>query len=242
MTNAYHAQPLLGLDLAGAITVLRERGLRLSASRRLVLEALFDAEGPVSAEHISTMVHLDLSSVYRNLETFERHGLVRHAHLGHGPGLYVLLTRGMQEYLFCEECGAVHALAPEELDPTRRGIAERFGYQARFTHFAIVGTCPACVRLHAETGKSRHQLQRGGRPVNEQPEQDESRSDESEHEHTCPHSHEHQHEDGTVHEHPHIEHQHEHVEHEHEHSHGDRVHSHPHVHEAGLEDQHSHDH
>ena len=29
----------------------------------------------------------DLASVYRNLETLERHGVVRHVHLGHGPGL-----------------------------------------------------------------------------------------------------------------------------------------------------------
>ena len=30
----------------------------------------------------------DLASVYRNLETLEDAGLVRHMHLGHGPGLY----------------------------------------------------------------------------------------------------------------------------------------------------------
>jgi len=27
------------------------------------------------------------TTVYRNLEALERHGLVRHVHLGHGPGL-----------------------------------------------------------------------------------------------------------------------------------------------------------
>ena len=30
---------------------------------------------------------------YRNLDVFERHGLVQHVHLGHGPGLYVLVGR-----------------------------------------------------------------------------------------------------------------------------------------------------
>ena len=34
----------------------------------------------------------DLASVYRNLDTLEEIGLVRHFHVGHGPGLYALAT------------------------------------------------------------------------------------------------------------------------------------------------------
>jgi Fur family transcriptional regulator, ferric uptake regulator len=66
-------------------------------------------------------------------------------HLGHGPGLYAPRGRGEREYLFCENCGAVRALAPDELDGVRDRVRERFGYEARFTHFPIVGLCPACV-------------------------------------------------------------------------------------------------
>jgi Fur family ferric uptake transcriptional regulator len=139
------APPLACANLAEAIAALRSRGLRLSSSRRLVLEALFAAEGPVSAEQIAGLLSLDLSSVYRNLETFERQGLTRHVHLGHGPGLYVLFGRDEREYLYCEICGSVRAVSPEELDPVRESIRERFGHEARFTHFAIVGTCPQCV-------------------------------------------------------------------------------------------------
>jgi Fur family transcriptional regulator, ferric uptake regulator len=91
---------------------------------------------------------LTLSSIYRNLELLERHGLIRHVHLGHGPGLYALRGHGEQEYLYCERCGAVRTLAPEQLDPIRQRIQQRFGYEARFTHFPIVGTCPACLALH----------------------------------------------------------------------------------------------
>ena len=74
------------------------RGLRVSAARRLVLEALFAAERPVTAEEIAAgldgrLPASDLASVYRNLETLEELGLVRHVHLGHGPGLYALAGR-----------------------------------------------------------------------------------------------------------------------------------------------------
>ena len=81
----------------------------------------------------------------------ERHGLIRHVHLGHGPGLYVLVGRHEVEYLYCERCASVTALTPEQLDPVRDEIRARFGYQARFTHFPIVGLCDACRRLTADS-------------------------------------------------------------------------------------------
>ena len=137
------------LDFAGladAVAALRERGLRLTTPRRLVLEALFAAAGPVSAEHVAQSVHLDLTSVYRNLEALEHHGLARHVHLGHGPGLYVLIGRGEREFLSCERCGAVRSLPTKQLDPVRDLVRELYGYEARFSHFPIVGLCPACAR------------------------------------------------------------------------------------------------
>jgi Fur family transcriptional regulator, ferric uptake regulator len=145
MTLAPDAAPLECGTLADAVAALRGRGLRLSAVRRLVLEALFEHDAPMSAEEIARCRNLDPSSVYRNLEALESQGLLRHVHLGHGPGLYAPRGRGEREYLFCESCGAVRALAPDELDGVRDRVRERFGYEARFTHFPIVGLCPGCA-------------------------------------------------------------------------------------------------
>ena len=110
-----------------------------------MLEALFAADGPVSAEQLATGSGSTIASVYRNLETLEAHGVVRHVHLGHGPGLHALIGPGEHEYLFCEGCGDVRAVAPEELDPVRERIRERFGLDARFTHFPIAGLCARCA-------------------------------------------------------------------------------------------------
>jgi Fur family transcriptional regulator, ferric uptake regulator len=90
---------------------------------------------------------LEESSVYRNLEVLERHGLTRHVHLGHGPGLYALVGRDEGEYLYCQRCDKVTLLGPEELDPVREHLREHFGHTARFTHFAIVGLCEPCAAL-----------------------------------------------------------------------------------------------
>lgn len=145
MTSAPHVPTLRFETLEGAVAAMRERGLRMSTARRLILEDLFGAEGPVSAEYVARRLQLDAASVYRNLETMERHGLVRHVHLGHGPGLYVLVGRGEREHLYCEGCGAVKTVEPEELDSLREKVREEFGFQVRFTHFPIVGLCPRCA-------------------------------------------------------------------------------------------------
>jgi Fur family ferric uptake transcriptional regulator len=137
-------------DLQSALSWMRERGLRVSAARRLVVEALLAADGPMSAEQIAHGIggrvpSSDIASVYRNLQAFEDIGLVRHVHLGHGPGLHALAVAGAREYLTCERCADYQAVSPHELDAVRDQIERQFGYRASFTHFPIVGLCPSCA-------------------------------------------------------------------------------------------------
>jgi Fur family transcriptional regulator, ferric uptake regulator len=137
-------------DLSAAIALVRERGLRVSAARRLVLEALLAADGPMSAEQIAQgiggrVASSDIASVYRNLQAFDEIGLVRHVHLGHSPGLHALAVAGEREYLTCERCADYLDVAPDRLAPVRELIERIFGYRASFTHFPIVGLCPACA-------------------------------------------------------------------------------------------------
>ncbi len=196
MTDAPDTPRLTFTDLDQAVDALRERGLRLTTPRRLVLEALFAADGPVSAERIAIALRLDLTSVYRNLEALEQHGLARHVHLGHGPGLYALVGRGEREFLSCERCGAVLTLTPDQLDPIRAQIKERFGYQARFTHFAIVGVCPACA------GQSGSASQSPNPAISE-------RADDVECLNGADHAHSHEHSHGDhIHSHPYSDHPH----------------------------------
>jgi Fur family transcriptional regulator, ferric uptake regulator len=134
-------------DSRAAIEVVRERGLRVTASRRLVVEALFSAGRPVTAEEISSGMYgqsspCDLASVYRNLETLENAGLIRHMHLGHGPGLYA--PADGDEYVTCERCGRSQAVPAVALEGVRAAVRDAVGYQASFAHFPLTGLCPVC--------------------------------------------------------------------------------------------------
>lgn len=148
VTLANNGPPLAAGSLNDALRALRATGLRASTARRLVLEALFAAGEPVSAEAIARgldgrLPRSDLGSVYRNLEVLERLGLVRHLHRAHGPALYSLARQG-QEYLVCDACGSVAAVQAAELEPVRALLHERFGFDPSFIHFPIVGVCAGC--------------------------------------------------------------------------------------------------
>jgi Fur family ferric uptake transcriptional regulator len=148
MTVPCLAEPAPAGDLDAAVAQLRGRGLRLSASRRLVLEALFAAGRPATAEEIASGMYgrlprCDLASVYRNLETLEELGLVRHMHLGHGPGLYAPAAED-DEYVACERCGRSAAVARDVLREVRAAVRAAVGYEPRFSHFPLTGLCPSC--------------------------------------------------------------------------------------------------
>jgi Fur family ferric uptake transcriptional regulator len=136
-------------DLASAITALRARGLRVSAARRLLLAALFAAERPVTADELAgglsgRLPGSDLASIYRNLETLEELGLVRHVHLGHGPGLYAPAGRAGAEFVLCSRCHAFRPLEDDEAERVREAIVAITGHAPRFSHFPLVGVCPSC--------------------------------------------------------------------------------------------------
>ena len=150
MTIPHASPPLAAPDMDTAVDALRSRGLRVSAARRLVLEALFTADRPIPAEQIADglagrLPRSDLASAYRNLETLEAVGLVRHFHVGHGPGLYGLTGAAECEYLVCDSCSAVRAIEPKQMEHVRSLIKQEFGYEASFSHFPIIGLCTDCA-------------------------------------------------------------------------------------------------
>jgi Fe2+ or Zn2+ uptake regulation protein len=136
-------------DLDDAIDAVRAAGLRLTAARRLVLEALLASDAPIAAEQIAAgldgrLPASDLASVYRNLETLERAGLARHLHPGRGAILYELAGHGQRPYLVCDRCNAISAADPQAIADVGAQIRARLGFEPRFGEFPIVGLCESC--------------------------------------------------------------------------------------------------
>src|SRR5262245_34529515 len=129
-------------SLSPLLNTMRAHGMRVSTARRHILETLLDAGEPLTAELIAG--DGDLASTYRNLETLEAIGIVRHLHLGHGPGRYELTGRSAG-WARCEVCGRSTSLPTAALLAIRLTVREAAGFDAAFTHFPIVGRCADCA-------------------------------------------------------------------------------------------------
>jgi Fur family ferric uptake transcriptional regulator len=150
VTQAPERKALAFETIDEVVGELRRAGHRVSTPARLVIEALFRADGPVSAEHIAGAqgdggTPLEMTSVYRNLERLQQLGVVSHVHMGHGPGLYALSPGTDREHLVCDRCGRVTTVDPAAFDAVREQIREAFGYRARFSHFPVHGYCQSCA-------------------------------------------------------------------------------------------------
>ena len=86
-------------------------GGRRTASRQAIVEAVVGAGSHLTAEQIAADVQarfpsVNLSTVYRTLETLEELRVVDHVHLGHGRAVYHL-TDEAHQHLLCERCERV---------------------------------------------------------------------------------------------------------------------------------------
>src|SRR5215204_5559566 len=151
MTVAHRTEALLAPSLTAAVVALRMRGMRVSSTRRALLERLFAAAEPLPVEQLAG--GLDIAGVYRNLDALEAVGLVRHVHVGHGPGLYALAGRRDTGYAACERCGRHAMLAPGQLAAVHAAVLQATGFASDFSHFPIVGVCPDCA---ADQGEEQH--------------------------------------------------------------------------------------
>src|SRR4051794_8363015 len=105
MSYSPSCEPVPVPSPTAALGTLRAHGLRISTTRRRVVDALFVAEAPRSAEEIARGVGGALASIYRTLDALEAAGIARHVHVGHAAGRYVLASRLEGGYAACEHCG-----------------------------------------------------------------------------------------------------------------------------------------
>ncbi|MGH8999282.1 MAG: Fur family transcriptional regulator [Acidimicrobiia bacterium] len=127
---------------------LRRAGMRVTVPRRVMIEALVEAGGHVTADDLAETVQathpgIHRATVYRVLDALGRLGLVEHVHLGHGRALYHLFD-DLHPHLYCEECGSVTQAPPRLLAGLARSLQTRFDFEMRPYHFAVVGRCGDC--------------------------------------------------------------------------------------------------
>jgi Fur family ferric uptake transcriptional regulator len=130
--------------------MLRERGLRMTPQRQLILDAIESLEGHISAEAVHSRItehfpQINISTVYRTLDLLEEMELVRHTHFDDGVAQYHLAETELHQHLICRGCGREQELDVEILRPLGDLLDKQYGFQLDLAHFALIGRCASCL-------------------------------------------------------------------------------------------------
>jgi hypothetical protein len=145
-----HPQPIDVHDTADER--LRRDGQRYTANRRVLIDALREADRPVTVlELIDGAPGMAQSSAYRNLSVLEDAGVVRRLVTADDTARYELAEdlTGHHHHLICERCGSVIDIdVPAELEDGvtsfSSSIAKSHGFRIEHHRLDLIGICPAC--------------------------------------------------------------------------------------------------
>lgn len=151
------ASPAVKSALAAAENLCRQHGVKLTASRRLILEILAREGRPLGAYDMIEKVAEATGkrpapvTIYRALDFLLENSLVhrlasRNAYLacGHGHGSQDLVV-----FLICESCGQVVEATSDALHRDLAAIAETTHFAPRSQVMEIAGRCRTCGETQA---------------------------------------------------------------------------------------------
>ena len=136
------------MDARQRETLLRSAGLRVTAQRLALLEALEGRRSAVSAQDLHHELRRQehppgLATIYRTLQalaeaheadTFTRDGEVT----------YRLCGTHHHHHLVCESCGSVQEVEAEQVETWVRNVARRAGFAVTGHTADVYGVCRDC--------------------------------------------------------------------------------------------------
>ena len=148
---------------------LRDRGVRLTRQRKLLLDLIDRSGRHLDAETLYLMAHeqdakLNRVTVYRTLRMLKESGLVDELDLAHFEGeKHYYETRMKQEHahVICLRCGRVEEFFGEPLKALRSQVESQFGFEIAFARTEVGGYCSHCQALRSQKATAVEGAERG---------------------------------------------------------------------------------
>jgi Fur family ferric uptake transcriptional regulator len=136
---------------------LKERGVRLTRQRQILLELIDQSGQHLDAERLYQLAKqrdpkLNRDTVYRTLKLLKEGGLVDELDLMHYGGdqhYYETRMKAEHAHVICLRCGKVEEFFGEPLSKLRRQIEQHFGFQIVLARTEVGGYCAHCQTLRA---------------------------------------------------------------------------------------------
>ena len=126
---------------------LKNKGLKLTPQRRLIVDIIHDSEARLTAEDIISRVKarmpgVNKSTIYRTLELLEEAGCVFKSEMGE-QSIYHHAEKG-HHHLVCNKCGKTIDCDEALFAPMERELKQKYSFRIDFKHLVMSGVCEKC--------------------------------------------------------------------------------------------------
>lgn len=126
--------------------LLKKQGYSVTRPRVATFEVLLEAhEALTIAQLIERLPSIDMVSVYRTLQLFEKAGIVHRVWNGFKSKIELSETFSPHHHHFvCNNCGAAQAIKSNQLEESLHALESEYGFDLRTHSVELSGFCEAC--------------------------------------------------------------------------------------------------
>jgi len=157
---------------------LREKGLKKTYQKDLILETFLNMEGHLSVEDVYTRVKkkdkkVGLVTVFRTLNSLKKCGIAREISLGEGkpgdkkPGDRLkrfehCYQHPYHHHIICKDCNKTIEFVSPELESIQDEIIRKYDFKSDYHHvqIKIYGSCRDCVENRTATSTEEHDTEK----------------------------------------------------------------------------------
>lgn len=138
------------MDNSELVRDLKTRGVRVTPQRAIILQAIEQLPGHMTADEIYVAVqdvnaYISLATVYRTLELLREMGLVTEARMGTTTVHYALKEHANHHHAVCRNCKHSYELPHDLFAPIVERLRAEHSFEADVDHLVVMGLCAECA-------------------------------------------------------------------------------------------------
>lgn len=131
---------------------LREKDLKMTTQREVILEVFLGHRGHISAEELfqkarERQPHVGFATVYRTLKHFTQCGLARELDFGDGRIQYEPdFDRQHHDHMVCTRCGDYIEFLNPQIEELQEQVSRKHGFKITSHRMQLYGLCRNCQK------------------------------------------------------------------------------------------------
>ena len=132
-------------------TILKDKGMKYTEQRAIILEILFQIDDHLNAEEIHRIVkdkypehNIGIATVYRTLNFLEEADLISSISFGTEGKKYEGNQKKHHDHLICTNCGSIVEFVDNEIETRQELIAKQNNFKITGHTMQLFGLCSQC--------------------------------------------------------------------------------------------------